>query len=226
MRYPIKTGFKHYVTQGYGLTDFAKSKTGKAAYKAFPGGIHPGWDFGTGGINAPAISLIKGRVVTAKMDAGWGNHVEILGEDGWRRQYGHLSKISVHVGQEVAPFDQIGLVGTTGASTGIHLHYGKRRWVLLPYPHYEYADPKADFDDTVKKPTPEQQTPKMPKTRLIKGVKDPAVYLLSKKQTVKHHIPNWETLTYMFAGVPEIGEVDDAILSKIPTGEELPDLNK
>lgn len=223
MRYPIKEGFKHYVTQGYGLTDYAKSRAGKIAYKNFPSGIHPGYDFGTSGVNAPAISLVRGRVVAAGVDGGWGNHVEILGEDGWRRQYAHLSKILVHVGQEVAPFDEVGKVGSTGASTGTHLHYGKRRKKLLG--GWEYADPSSDFEDA-KKPTEEQKAPEVPKSKLVKGVSNPKVYLLSEDKKTKHYIPNWETLVYLFGSSPEISEVDDAVLSKLPENSSIPDLTK
>lgn len=223
MIYPVKTGYACYVTQGYGLTSFARSSTGKAAYKNFPGGIHPGVDFGTKGVAAPVISLVRGKVVRASNDGGWGLHVEILAEDGWNRQYCHLSKAMVVVGQEVAPFDVLGLVGKSGFSTGVHLHYGKRRKKLLG--GWEYADPSADFENKKPKPTPAQKPPALPATRLVKGPKTSEVFVLSKKKTVKHHVPDWETLTYLFGSAPEIGEADQALLDKIPLGEPIPSLN-
>jgi len=222
MIHPIKSGFSSYVTQAYGLTAFARSKTGKAAYKNFPNGIHPGFDFGTHGINAPAISLVNGRVVRATFDGGWGNHVEILADDGFNRQYGHLSKIQVVLGQVVKPFDIIGLIGSTGASTGTHLHYGKRRKKLLG--GYEYVDPSSDFDNA-KRPTPAQKPPAMPKGLIIKGDKDSKVFVMSKGGLSKHHVPNWITLTYLFGNNPIIGIVDQALLDKLPEGQSLPILS-
>jgi murein DD-endopeptidase MepM/ murein hydrolase activator NlpD len=223
MIYPIAKSFRSYITQGYGLTDFAKSPRGRASYKNFPGGIHPGVDFGTGGVNADIISLVKGKVIKATMDGGWGNHIEIQAEDGWNRQYAHLSLIRVAVGQKIEPGDVLGKVGNTGASTGTHLHYGKRRWVLLPYPRYEYADPSSDFDDS-KKIKPEQKAPELPKTLLVKG-SDPDVFVMSKKGTTKHQIPNWLTLVRLFGDKPDIGIADQALLNKIPEGEPIPDLS-
>ena len=80
MAHPILGTFKKdfYVTQKYGLTDFAKSSVGKIAYKNFPGGIHPGIDLGTKGINLPAISTCDGVVVQAGKNGGWGNAERIF----------------------------------------------------------------------------------------------------------------------------------------------------
>ena len=223
MQYPIAAGYKVYITQGYGLTGFAKSAKGQAAYKSFPGGIHPGIDFGTGGVNAEAISLVTGTVTRAGLNGGWGNHVEIMGEDGWLRQYGHLSAIKVVIGQKVAPFDIIGRVGTSGFSTGVHLHYGKRRKKLMS--GYEYADPSKDFEG-LRKPTPAPRPPAVTKAKLIKGDKDSSVFIISKEGKTKHHIPNWETLVHAFGSDRVIGIVDQATMDKIPEGAALPDLSK
>ena len=138
---PIKG--KCYQTQGYGLTEYARSPEGKKAYKNFPGGIHPGLDFGTAGINLPAIATVPGKVVRASMDGGWGNHVEIQGADGWRRQYAHLQSISVKEGEMVEAGQEVGKVGNTGASTGTHLHWGHRKSKLMG--GWEYRDPSSDL---------------------------------------------------------------------------------
>lgn len=136
---PIKGPY--YPTQKYGLTDFAKTAVGKAAYKNFPGGIHPGVDFGTKGKSLPVIATCDGEVTRASMDGGWGNHVVVKGSDGWGRQYCHLASISVQAGKIVKMGDELGKVGTTGASTGIHLHYGHR---IQKGSGYEYRDPSAE----------------------------------------------------------------------------------
>lgn len=206
---------KSYSTQQYGLTPYAQSSAGRIAYKNFPGGIHPGVDFGTGGITAECIALVEGTIVRASLDGGWGNHVELQGADGWRRQYAHLSSIKVPVGAQVKPGDVLGRVGTTGASTGIHLHYGNRRRTLMMT--WEYRDPSADFED--KKP------PTAPKitSRLIKG-NGPAlttIYVYNGKG--KFRVPDIETLRFLF-GAEAYELVDNDVLTKIPEGLSLPSL--
>lgn len=70
----------------------------------------------------------EGRVVRAGFQAGgYGNFIEVKHPNGMSSVYGHLSRIDVHSGQEVAPGERIGLVGSTGYSTGPHLHFEVRR---------------------------------------------------------------------------------------------------
>ena len=196
---------KCYITQGYGATDFARSVFGQKAYKNF-GGIHPGIDWGTGGINAPTVSTIAGKIVRASMDGGWGNHVEIQGSDGWNRQYGHLQSISVKIGDTVIPGQEIGKVGTTGASTGIHLHYGNRRRKM--FGGWEYRDPSNDFQD--------MPVAVMPTSKLIKQNGESGVYVFNGK--AKFGIPDWPTKVFLFGdGDDNIEEVEADILTKIPT---------
>ncbi|MCC7265579.1 MAG: M23 family metallopeptidase [Candidatus Latescibacteria bacterium] len=65
-----------------------------------------------------------GRVVRAGWDGGgYGNLVEIDHGNGFRTRYGHLSKVSVRVGQKVDQKTPVGLVGATGLATGPHLHF-------------------------------------------------------------------------------------------------------
>ena len=54
---------------------------------------------------------------------GYGNTVEVDHGHGFKTRYGHLSAISVIVGQQVAVGQRIGAMGSTGRSTGTHLHY-------------------------------------------------------------------------------------------------------
>jgi len=70
----------------------------------------------------------EGRVIRAGFQAGgYGNFIEVKHPNGMSSVYGHLSRIDVHTGQEVAAGERIGLVGSTGYSTGPHLHFEVRR---------------------------------------------------------------------------------------------------
>ncbi len=77
--------------------------------------------------NAMGTSVVaadSGRVVTAGWtNVGYGNHIIIDHENGYQTLYGHLSQISVEVGQKVSRGAVIGLIGSTGRSTGPHLHF-------------------------------------------------------------------------------------------------------
>jgi murein DD-endopeptidase MepM/ murein hydrolase activator NlpD len=59
----------------------------------------------------------------AGVRSGYGNTVEVDHGHGFKTRYGHLSAISVTVGQQVAVGQRIGAMGSTGRSTGTHLHY-------------------------------------------------------------------------------------------------------
>ncbi len=67
-----------------------------------------------------------GVVIKAGWQGGYGNLIEIDHGNGITTRYGHLSKIEVEVGQRVSRSDLIGYVGSTGRSTGPHLHYELR----------------------------------------------------------------------------------------------------
>ena len=68
-----------------------------------------------------------GKVIKAGPFGGYGNMVEIDHGDGITTRYGHMSKIAVEVGQTVGRGERVGAVGSTGRSTGPHLHYEVRR---------------------------------------------------------------------------------------------------
>lgn len=209
-----EAGIEFYITQEYGLTDFARSTQGKAYYKYFPNGIHPGYDFGTYGINLEAVATVDGEVVLAGPNGGWGNSVEVMGADGWRRQYAHLSMVSVKVGQKVKAGDTVGRIGTTGSSTAVHLHYGHRRWTSGKW---EYRNPSVDFIVP-----PEAAKPLMPTSRFIKST-DPtnrAVYVFNGR--MRFAIPDWQTFLILSGKAKdqakEIEEVSPDSLTKIPEG--------
>ncbi|MFK0287376.1 peptidoglycan DD-metalloendopeptidase family protein [Streptomyces sp. NPDC090499] len=85
-------------------------------------GYHTGVDFvvPTG---TPVKAVGAGTVVTAGWGGAYGNQVVIRLADGYYAQYGHLSALSVSVGQTVTAGQQIGLSGATGNVTGPHLHF-------------------------------------------------------------------------------------------------------
>ena len=87
--------------------------------------IHTGVDL-RGEIGEPARATATGKVTIAGWDGGYGNMVEIDHGNGLATRYGHLSKILVKVGQFVRIGETVGLIGSTGRSTGPHLHYETR----------------------------------------------------------------------------------------------------
>lgn len=94
----------------------------------FLGGLamHAGIDFRSP-IGGEIRSSGAGKVIAAGPAGGYGNMVEIDHGLGLSTRYGHMSRILVKVGDDVASGDAIGLSGNTGRSTGPHLHYEVRR---------------------------------------------------------------------------------------------------
>ncbi len=85
-------------------------------------GYHTGIDLASA-IDAPVLATAAGMVVFAGRNGGYGNMVEIDHGMGVHTRYAHLRKILVRVGQKVPLRAQIGIMGTTGRSTGMHVHY-------------------------------------------------------------------------------------------------------
>ncbi|MET7616736.1 M23 family metallopeptidase [Streptomyces sp. NPDC005408] len=103
-----------YISTGY--------KTGGAIWSS---GSHTGIDFhAASGTTVHAVG--SGTVVEAGWGGAYGNNVVIKMKDGTYTQYGHLSSITVSVGQSVTPGRQIGHSGATGNTTGPHLHFEAR----------------------------------------------------------------------------------------------------
>jgi len=90
------------------------------------GEFHSGLDF-RGNKGDAARATASGRIVSAGWNGGYGNCVQIRHANGYETLYGHLSKISVQVGQQVQAGQTVGLIGSTGRSTGSHLHYEVRK---------------------------------------------------------------------------------------------------
>lgn len=83
---------------------------------------HSGIDF-KGRTGAPIRATAKGRVVFAGTQNGYGKVVRVRHGNGYETLFAHLSKINVKVGQRLKAGDVLGLLGSTGRSTGPHLHY-------------------------------------------------------------------------------------------------------
>lgn len=91
------------------------------------GEFHAGIDF-KGNKGDKVKNTADGVVVFAGWEKGYGKCVRIGHRDGYQTLYGHLSEILVESGENVAANEVIGLIGSTGRSTGNHLHYEVRRY--------------------------------------------------------------------------------------------------
>ena len=89
---------------------------------------HKGLDIATA-MGTPVLAADAGKVVVAGWpdNTGYGNRVMLDHGNDYVTLYGHLSKIYVSVGQTVRRGDQVGAEGSTGRSTGPHLHFEVRR---------------------------------------------------------------------------------------------------
>ncbi len=84
--------------------------------------MHEGLDF-VADIGSPIVATAAGTVTRSAWDASYGNVVEVSHIEGFTTRYAHLSKRLVEVGQKVQRGDTIAQLGSTGRSTGPHLHY-------------------------------------------------------------------------------------------------------
>lgn len=89
------------------------------------GAMHTGLDF-KGPVGTPILSAAEGKVTFAAFHSGYGNTIEITHANGLVTRYAHLSGFNVASGQPVERGVQIGRMGSTGRSTGSHLHFEVR----------------------------------------------------------------------------------------------------
>jgi murein DD-endopeptidase MepM/ murein hydrolase activator NlpD len=88
--------------------------------------MHPGIDL-AGSYGTPIYATAEGTVLRAGWNSGgYGNMVELDHGRGIITRYGHMSAVLVHAGDHVTRGEQIGRMGSTGRSTGNHLHYEVR----------------------------------------------------------------------------------------------------
>ncbi|WP_246717448.1 M23 family metallopeptidase [Oricola nitratireducens] len=106
----------HRITSGFG--NRRDPIIGRSAF-------HAGIDFSVVS-GTPIHATAAGTVIRAGRNGGYGNMIEIRHVSGLTTRYAHLSRILVKKGQKVAAGARIGLSGSTGRSTGPHLHYEVR----------------------------------------------------------------------------------------------------
>lgn len=98
-------------------------------YRADPfngeGAFHAGLDF-KGPVGAPIYAAAKGTVTFAGVKQGYGNVIEVSHGNGLLTRYAHMSAFRARVGQPVEAGAVIGAIGSTGRSTGPHLHFEVR----------------------------------------------------------------------------------------------------
>ncbi|MFB8031076.1 peptidoglycan DD-metalloendopeptidase family protein [Streptomyces sp. NPDC056465] len=97
----------------------------RASGASWSSGYHTGSDFQAAS-GTSVRSIGQGTVVSAGWSGSYGNEVVIQHSDGMYSQYAHLSSLEVSAGQTVTGGQQIGLSGSTGNSTGPHLHFEVR----------------------------------------------------------------------------------------------------
>ncbi|MEW9702133.1 M23 family metallopeptidase [Paenibacillus sp. SI8] len=103
----------HSITSGFGVRrdPFTQKPT-----------MHTGLDL-DGELNDSVYVTADGKVVEASYDDEHGNHIIVDHTRGLQTEYMHLNKMLVKSGESVTKGQKIGLMGTTGRSTGTHLHY-------------------------------------------------------------------------------------------------------
>ena len=94
--------------------------------------MHEGVDL-TSGPGAQVLATAPGVVVFAGWNGTYGKMVEIDHGMGVRTRYAHLKSIVVEPGRKVAARTEVGIIGSTGRSTGTHVHYE----VLVEDQHYD-----------------------------------------------------------------------------------------
>ena len=128
-RWPLSSKFNN-ITSKFGY----RTHPVTGVYK-----LHTGVDIASSGISGSSICAAKGgTVVKAGYNTGYGNYVLINHGDGYATLYGHASSLTVSAGQTVTKGDTIGYVGSTGYSTGPHLHFEIIK-------NGEYQDPLSYF---------------------------------------------------------------------------------
>lgn len=110
-QYPIPN---IHITSGFG---------GREDPTGASGTQHDGIDM-AGSLNDPIFASRGGTVVAASYHPSAGNHIIIKHDNGYYTYYMHMTTLLVGQGETVSTGQQIGLMGTTGNSTGVHLHFG------------------------------------------------------------------------------------------------------
>ena len=138
---PVANKDLKYTASGYGRRIDPIYKTVK---------FHHGMDF-SANTGTPVYATGDGTVTSSGWESGYGITIEIEHGFGYQTRYAHLSKTQVRRGQKVKRGEIIGLVGSTGKSTGPHLHYevvNKGRKVN-PVNYYFMDLTEAEYDQMI-----------------------------------------------------------------------------
>ena len=117
-------GVQGPITQGFGCTDFRGEPPPPSGYSCPPSRpyFHAGIDIA--GPSGSEITATDGGIAyTYYGNSGYGNHVIIVHQNGFTSLYGHMSGFAISSGTPVAKGQRIGFEGSTGFSTGAHLHF-------------------------------------------------------------------------------------------------------
>ena len=114
-------------SEGYAWPVQSRHITSTFGGRASPGGIgstnHKGIDIGGVGYDTSVHAAKSGKVIVSQYSSSYGNYVVISHGGGSTTLYAHMSKRLVSVGESVLRGDVIGITGSTGCSTGPHLHF-------------------------------------------------------------------------------------------------------
>ena len=117
--------------------------------RASPGGIgstnHKGTDIGRVGYTSPIYAAKSGTVIVSQYSSSYGNYVVISHGSGNTTLYGHMSSRKVEAGQYVNQGDVIGITGSTGHSTGPHLHFEITENGVRINPLNDGAEPRKGY---------------------------------------------------------------------------------
>jgi murein DD-endopeptidase MepM/ murein hydrolase activator NlpD len=115
------------ITQGFGPSDVQINGVFiEPPYDGYPH-FHVGLDLASNSgtpIRSAESGVVEGAGLEASGFRGYGNVVFVRASSGMKELYAHLSVVQVSIGQVVSQGQRLGLVGSTGASTGPHLHFG------------------------------------------------------------------------------------------------------
>ena len=120
-----------WVTQWFGSTAIDYSRFGMAG--------HNGIDYSAAS-GTPVLAAQDGKCYAGFDESGYGRFVRINNQD-CQTIYAHLQDVLVTDGQEVKAGDQIGTVGSTGSTTGPHLHFGLKLAGSLNPAYRDWCDP-------------------------------------------------------------------------------------
>lgn len=115
----------HPLPEGRLSSDYGVRSVDPVSGSATPNGHHDGYDLAAA-MGTPIRASKAGKVTFAGRKGGYGNAVILAHPGGWSTLYGHASRLAVDVGQEVNAGQVVAYVGSTGHSTGPHLHYELR----------------------------------------------------------------------------------------------------